>query len=173
MRHIVILLVTIAIISTIGCGHRGHQKIIYGGDYYVFPDTQWALVSVPDWKSRYTPTKQDIEITNQIISSETKNLLFDFYRMIYYKSPLNKKQKLELINNYSFSDYYKQYIGFVDKSNNKIIKVFFIRKDYIVNAKSLTQEIYSICGDEWLDLDMWDIIVNITTKQIIEVRVTQ
>lgn len=128
---------------------RGYQGYAFNKDFFVF-------MSIENQKERYTPTKQDINLCEEILKRDIDELI----------SSLNLCTS---ISNNTLEKYWRQYVGFVNKDGDIIIwiNMLYKRSNHLTKAE-LSNDIISVeDGGE----DFWNIYVNVTKKYLYKLQI--
>ncbi len=111
-----------------------------------------------DIKKRFTPSKEDVEETERILREQVIGV-GKSHRNHYPKYPVNK----------NLNSYFMQYLGFTTAKGEKIIHVNFLRNKGTSKYKLNFDDDYETMfggGD-----DYWQLDINLTTQQVIDLRV--
>lgn len=121
----------------------------------VFKKEHFVFMSIENQKDRYTPTKEDIIYAEKLIKDSIDIFLKNEYP---YKTAINGK---------TIRGYKRQYIGFIDKDNNKVIWINFLRNKTIKD-KELSYDVITVLdGAE----DYWNIYVNISKNKLFKISI--
>lgn len=132
---------------------------IKGKDFsgYIFEEKHFVFMSIDNQEKRYTPSKEDVFMAEELMK---KDISFENKKLI------NQPKGYPQINK-NLKKYVRQYVGFINKSNEKIIWVNFIWKDKYTD-KEFSEEIINVHdGGSYY----WSIQINLTTKAISNLRV--
>lgn len=132
---------------------------IKGSDFsgYIFEENHFVLMTIDNQSKRYTPTKEDIFFIEAVIK---KNIA------LKNKLLVNQTNGYPTIHK-KLSRYVRQYVGFINESNEKVIWVNFIWKGRYTE-KQLAENIINVHdGGSYY----WSAQVNLTTKEISEISI--
>ena len=126
---------------------RGYYGYAFNKDFFVF-------MSIENQKERYTPTKQDIKLCEEILRRDIDELI----------SSLNLSTS---ISSKTLKKYARQYVGFKNKDGDIIIRVYMLDKRDYTKAE-LSKDIISVYdGGE----SFWKIFVDITKKNLYKLEI--
>jgi hypothetical protein len=128
-----------------------------GYDGYIFP-REHSIWGFPPEKGRYTPTLEDI--------AQAEKILMDSIYSGYMKST-QKAYKNPPINRKTLSKYMRQYVGYLTDSNEIVILVNLFKKGCIGNQKPA----FDIISVQDGSYNFWSIRINITTKELSDMKV--
>jgi hypothetical protein len=122
---------------------------------YIFSKEHFVFLSIEKEKERYTPTKDDIYLAECIL--------------IENKSFLKKNQDIQAycpMISENLENYIRQYVGFINKNDEKILWINFIWKGY---AEDLVEKdiVYPYDGGSLF----WSIFINLNTKVLFNMKV--
>ncbi len=128
---------------------RGYQGYAFNKDFFVF-------MSIENQKERYTPTKQDIKLCEEILKRDIDELI----------SSLNLCTS---ISKNTLRKYRRQYVGFVNKDGDIIIwiNMLYKRSNHRTKAELSNDIIDVLDGGE----DYWNIYVNVTKKYLYKLQI--
>ncbi|PWG78245.1 hypothetical protein [Pararcticibacter amylolyticus] len=126
---------------------------------YIFPkEYRSSLVHFDDVKERYTPIKEDVLRVEQLIKEQ----------LVFINKPLiNQGGNCPVIHK-NLSKYARQYIGYFDQNNDKIIWVnFFIRREKDQLSKLNKDLIFVLDGCS----NYWNVKVNLNKGKLYDLRI--
>jgi hypothetical protein len=124
---------------------------------YIFDKNQLVLISIDNQSKRYTPSKEDIFLAENIIKKNLKCLNNDL---------INQGDKCPIIHKKT-KKYIRQYVGFINNRNERIIWINFIWKDKLSDSQVSKDIIQVMDGCSYY----WNIKVNLNTKNLNELNV--
>ena len=135
MKYLVILMVSVLSIN--------QAVMVEGKNYkgYIFEASYDILMSVKDQKSRYTPKPEEIEKVECLISDQLEGLNGD---------RLNQVDGCPIIHS-KLKKYTRQYVGFVNNNNERIVWVNMVWTKNIRDFK-MSEEIFTTydgCSFYW------------------------
>ncbi|OWP85578.1 hypothetical protein BWK60_13375 [Flavobacterium covae] len=124
---------------------------------YIFNEKHFVFMSIENQEKRYTPTKNEIydieDLLKKEISCMNKNLI-------------NQPKGFPKIHR-KMGKYIRQYVGFINKSNEKVIWINFIWKDNYTK-KQLSEDIINVHdGGSYY----WNIQINLTKKTLSNLQI--
>lgn len=98
--------------------HQSNAVLIKGRGYegYIFNENHTIGFSIPDQKGRFTPSVKDIDYAEKLLKEKIRSLNRLHENQMEGCPVIEKKLR----------KYKRQYVGFVNKNNEKIIWVNFI-----------------------------------------------
>lgn len=124
---------------------------------YIFNEKHIVFMSIEDEKERYTPTNEDIILAEQILKKEISCKSKYLFKQIENDPIINKK----LIK------YIRQYVGFINKSDDKIIWINFIWKGKFTKEELAKDIIKVNDGGSYY----WNVKVNLKTKNLSDLNI--
>lgn len=121
----------------------------------IFPKEHFVFKNVESEKDRYTPTVKDVYLAEYILN-ENKSFLKEN----------QKKQKGCPIIADNLENYTKQYVGFINANNAKIVWINFIWKGYVEDLIK-KDIIYVYDGGSFF----WSIFINISDRTLFNMEV--
>jgi hypothetical protein len=122
---------------------------------HIFPMEHFVFKSINLEKSRYTPTKYDIHLAECILNDSISFLKRN--QKIQKNCPIISK-KLE--------KYIRQYVGFINKNDEKILWINFIWTGYVDDLVG-KEIIHAFDGGSFF----WSICVNLTNSTLFDMEV--
>jgi hypothetical protein len=117
---------------------------------YIFSKEHFVFKNVESEKARYTPTKEDIYLAEYILN-ENKSFLKQNQKM----------QKCCPVISENLENYARQYVGFVNTNDEKILWVNFVWKGYV--ADLIEKDIIDAYdGGSFF----WSIFINLSEKTL-------
>lgn len=114
-------------------------------------------MSIDNQNERYTPTKEDIFLAEQIMKKNISCLNKELINQPKGYPRIHKKLK----------NYIRQYVGFLNKSNDKIIWINFIWKDRFTKREFSNEIINVHDGGSYY----WSIQINLTTESTSNLKI--
>ncbi len=154
MRFALLLLLGLAV-NTYGqeftrIDGRGFKGYIVDKDHFVFK-------SIENHRERYTPTAEDVKRVETILSSNEE----------YLKQHQLDKSKGNPIIYKNLRKYIRQYVGFIDKSGDRILWINLIyRKDLDLDKVSKDLVVVYDGGSYY-----WSICINVTKGNLYDMKV--
>ncbi|GEM59277.1 hypothetical protein B0A78_13545 [Flavobacterium columnare NBRC 100251 = ATCC 23463] len=132
---------------------------IKGKDFsgYIFEENHFVLMSIDNQDKRYTPTKEDIFLAEEIIKKDIFCVNKKLINQLKGYPQIHKKLK----------NYVRQYVGFLNKSNEKVIWINFIWKNRFTDKEYSNDIINVHDGGSYY----WSIQINLTTKSASNLKV--
>ncbi len=126
--------------------------LINGKDFtgYIFDENHFVLMTIDNQSKRYTPSKEDVFLAESIIKNKLKCL---------NTSLINQGDNCPIIHKKT-KKYIRQYVGFINNRNEKIVWINFIWKDKFPNEKISKDIIQVMDGCSYY----WNIKVNLDTR---------
>lgn len=119
---------------------------------YIFDENHFVLITIDGQSKRYTPSKEDVFLAESIIKNKLKCLNTSLINQVENCPIIHKKTK----------KYIRQYVGFINNRNEKIVWINFIWKDKFSNEKMSKDIIQVMDGCSYY----WNIKVNLDTKNL-------
>ena len=126
---------------------RGYYGYAFNKDFFVF-------MSIENQKERYTPTKQDIKLCEEILKSHIDQYLSD----LNICTSISRK---------TLNKYARQYVGFINKDGDIIIWINMLYKRSQTKAELSKRVIFSCDGGD----SYWNIYVNITKRYLYKLEI--
>lgn len=128
--------------------------LINGKDFtgYIFDKNHFVLMTIDNQSKRYTPSKEDIYLAESIIKDKLKGLNTNLINQGDNCPIIHKKTK----------KYIRQYVGFINNRNEKIVWINFIWKYKFSNEKISKDIIEVMDGGSYY----WNIKVNLNAKTL-------
>lgn len=124
---------------------------------YIFDSEKFALVSIENQVQRYTPTKEDICLAEKLLAKQIKDI---------NKDQLNQTDGCPKIHK-NLSKYVRQYVGFINDKQQKVIWINFIWENEISDKKLQEDIIQSYDGCSYY----WNVTVNLNNTQFYDLNV--
>ena len=138
------------------------QEVLYvngrGYEGYIYPVRQNVRISTPDGMRRYTPTASDIALAERILCKK-----IDDHMLTPHGYTVEVKSS-------ALENYYRQYVGYLNSSDEKVIWINLIHKNLKDVTKGLAKDIVLLHGN---DTDFWNILVNIPKEKLSDFKVNQ
>jgi hypothetical protein len=133
--------------------------LINGKDFngYIFDENHFVLMSIDNQSKRYTPSKEDIFLAESIIKNKLKCL---------NTSLINQGDNCPIIHKKT-KKYIRQYVGFINNRNEKIVWINFVWKDKFSNEKMSKDIIQVMDGCSYY----WNIKVNLDNKNLNDLNI--
>ena len=133
--------------------------LIKGKDFtgYIFDKNHFVLMTIDNQSKRYTPSKEDIFLAESIIKNKLKCI---------NTSLMNQGDNCPIIHKKT-KKYIRQYVGFINNRNEKIVWINFIWKDKFSNDKIYKDIIQVMDGCSYY----WNIKVNLETKTLNDLNI--
>jgi len=128
-----------------------------GYEGYIFPK-EHSIWGFPPEKKRYTPSPEEIAQAERILRDSINTDYARSNQEAYRKPPINSR---------TLSRYMRQYVGYLTDSNEIVIWVNLFRKGSIGNQNPAL-DIISVQDGGY---NFWSIRINITTKELSDMRV--
>lgn len=135
------------------------STLITGKNYsgYVFNKDHFIMLDVGENYVRYTPTKEDVYKTEEIIKLNIK---------LANKNHVNQSGTNPIIHK-NLNKYIRQYVGFINTNNEKVIWVNFIWKQAIQKHHLETDIISSLDGGSYY----WNVTVDIKNDGLYNLQI--
>lgn len=124
---------------------------------YIFDENHLILITIDNQSKRYTPSKEDIFLAENVIKNKLKCLNNDL---------INQGDKCPIIHKKT-KKYIRQYVGFINNRNEKIIWINFIWKDKFLDNQISKDIIQVMDGCSYY----WNIQVNLNTKSLNDLNI--
>lgn len=152
-KHIILFL----ILSCLGLYSQSKTKVISLPNYYdgkgvIFNNDYKSLVEIKDYSKSFTPSLEQIIITEKIFLKQIKN-----------KKKFKRSAKKE------FWKYYRQYIGYIKINGEKVIMVNmlnFRKKNKAKKAFENWKEDYIVAFGEFYEENLFSYIVNLSIEKL-------
>jgi hypothetical protein len=133
--------------------------LINGKDFtgYIFDKNHSVLMTVDNQSKRYSPSKEDVFLAESIIKNKLKCLNANLINQGDNCPIIHKKTK----------KYIRQYVGFINNRNEKIIWINFVWKDKFSDDKISKDIIQVMDGCSYY----WNIKVNLNTKTLNDLNI--
>jgi hypothetical protein len=156
MRTLLISLTVVAMTAFIPQNQSEYVKgKVFEG--YIFDEKHFVLKSIYNQKSRYTPTKQDVEVAEELLKSELSEI----------NNPLvNQGNGCPIINK-SLRKYVRQYVGFINNNGEKVIWINFLWGNKTEKCDAEKDIVFVLDGCSFY----WSIEVNVTLKSLSELKI--
>ncbi|MBN1251361.1 MAG: hypothetical protein JXA16_04450 [Bacteroidales bacterium] len=121
-----LLILTILLLSFIDSFSQVESDSL---DFKVFAETDslsfyvYALTDLREEYERFTPSQLDIQISESVISN-------------YIDSVSNLSDSLSEMTLFNPNDYYKQFVGYIDSTENKILLINLINQQWFIDLES-------------------------------------
>jgi hypothetical protein len=127
-----------------------------GYEGYIFDENHIVMLSVPNQKSRYTPTKKDIEVAENLLKEKLPLLNKDHINQIG-RCPIIEK---------NLKKYKRLYVGFENYKGDKILWINFVwdKEKELLLSKEI---IHVLDGCSYY----WNIKVNISTGEVFDLNI--
>lgn len=126
----------------------------------IFVKEEFVPVNVPNEKSRYTPDSSDIFIAEKYLRDSIKHVI-----QTLKKQPDMKRKR---ITKRYLKKYYRQYVGFLNKNNEKVIWINFIRSVKSETPDYSREIIWIYDGGS----NNWNLLINIDTGEVSNMTIT-
>lgn len=131
-----------------------HEKCYTG---YVFEKEHFVLMSVENSEERFTPSANDISLVENVLKKNIANLNIKL---------INQPKDFPVIHK-NLKKYIRQYVGFINNSNEKIIWINFLWKNKYTKEE-ISKEIINIKdGGSYF----WNIKINLQTGELTDFNV--
>ena len=132
---------------------------IVGKNYsgYIFNKDHFVIVDAGQEFKRYTPTKEDVYKAEEIIKSNIKQA---------NKNLVNQSGP-NLIIHKNLNKYIRQYVGFINENNEKVIWVSFIWEKYSRRHHLEKDIIHVLDGGSYY----WNVMVDIKNNNLYDLDV--
>ena len=133
-----------------------NSEYFKGRGYYGYAFNKDVLMvgSIENQKERYTPTKQDIKLCEEILKSHIDQ----------YLSNLNMCTS---ISRKTLKKYARQYVGFINKDGDIIIWINMLYKGEFTKSELSKKVIFVYDGGD----SYWNIYVNITKRYLYKLEI--
>lgn len=135
------------------------STFVKGKNYsgYIFSAEEFALVNIENQSRRFTPSEDDIVLVEKLIRGKIKYINTDKENQSGGCSNIHKKLK----------KYVRQYVGFINNNNEKVIWINFIWEGKIPNERLSKEVVQIFDGCSFY----WNIKVNIEKRDIYDFNV--
>lgn len=138
---------------------QSNSQYIEGNKFsgYIFSKNHEVYLTIENQKERFTPSKEDIIKAELLLKNKLECENKDKLNQLNGCPVIHKKLKF----------YSRQYVGFVNSKNEKIIWINFIWKKKVSDAK-LKEDIYFIsdgCSN------YWNIFINLDKEDLFDLRI--
>ena len=135
------------------------STLVKGKDFtgYIFDENHFVLLTIDNQFKRYTPSKEDVLLAESIIKNKLKCLNVDLVNQGYKCPIIDKKTK----------KYMRQYVGFINNNNEKILWINFIWENKFSKDKISKDIIQVMDGCSYY----WNIKVNLNTNNLNDLNI--
>ena len=156
-HHIIVKMRAIIIISLLLIANFNSQaQEIKNG--YIIEESKSALGVETISSQRFTPSQSDVDLAEKIVLDNKRNIK---------RLPIYKMQRPGVFCHYN--KYFRQYVGFIDQSGNKIILINYIRDKQLIKKEDVSEIISVLDGGN----RFWYAVVNLQQQDLIKVNINR
>lgn len=153
----IFVIITLLFITDFLCSQESVYVKRKGYEGYIFPK-EHSIWGFPPESNRYTPKLEDIAQAEKILKDSIGTDYVKSKQKAYRKPPINRR---------TLKKYVRQYVGYLTEDGEVLILIYF-NKGLDMDETNFFEDIIDVCDG---GSDHWYIKINISTKQLFDMKV--